>query len=440
MRAVLFILLLADTGISEHVRCTEKEALADAAAFAALSADVERLAEANGLGEKRAAAPTQASPPPALEKVLADLARLRARKCFALSAENPRWKAPATVEALVEWWRAGGGDWLASYVHGGDRVILPPDVRNALVLDGSAKHPLAPILCKSADAGCGAETKGWVRRAEEALRLHAVDNGRLAPTRGSAAPAPDEGCARTDYRAWRTCLEERRETRPMLPLGRFRAPEGWFVVRGRRGHYAFCDELRAYDLSTGAAWVAQSCSDLVLTGTGSVDGAATDAKRGITARAGTVPADAIREAAWMTLLAGEVEERVQPYARHVSLPPGLEPRWPAGLGVMSSIGLDFWMTSAQTRLRWAWFRLGRLQHAGEVTWPDSSDAGESHAADLLRIAEDGFRDGCPPATPPRELFAFTSGAKVSAIDASPESVRGAQDALVEALRSLRPCE
>lgn len=62
-----------------------------------------------------------------------------------------------------------------------------------------------------------------------------------------------------------------------FPAGRFRSPKkGWLVVVGRRGHYHFCDTLSAYDLGTGAAYVARSCSQLKLADGGIVDVAKTD--------------------------------------------------------------------------------------------------------------------------------------------------------------------
>jgi hypothetical protein len=51
------------------------------------------------------------------------------------------------------------------------------------------------------------------------------------------------------------------------------------VIRGRRGHYDFCDELGAYDMETGAAYVAKSCSGLHLRTDGSVDFEGTNAAR-----------------------------------------------------------------------------------------------------------------------------------------------------------------
>ena len=51
-----------------------------------------------------------------------------------------------------------------------------------------------------------------------------------------------------------------------LPIGRMAAPtRGWFIIRGRRGHHAFCDEVRVFDLSKGSVYGTQSCSGLALT-------------------------------------------------------------------------------------------------------------------------------------------------------------------------------
>ncbi len=50
-----------------------------------------------------------------------------------------------------------------------------------------------------------------------------------------------------------------------LPLGDVKAPDtGWLVIAGRRGHYEFCDTVRAYDLETGAAFIDDNCSELTL--------------------------------------------------------------------------------------------------------------------------------------------------------------------------------
>lgn len=441
MHALLLVILFADSGLSEYRRCANPEG--DSSALTEVSLEVSRLARHHGFGwdgpRGRGYVDGKPVPEPTplpFERIVDSIEALLRRPCFALAIENRRWKRPDSVESLVEWWRNGGEVWLVSYVSPSDRIVLPPDVRRTLAVGGKEKHPLAPILCKDGDAACGTETRCWARRAEQALYLHAVENGRMPPRRGGdERPA----CLQKRYPEWRACVEERRDIRPMLPLGSFRAPEGWIVIRGRRGHYSFCDEVRAYDLSTGSAWIAQSCSALVLTDGGGVDGAATDAKRGVRARAGTVPRDAIREAVWMLLLASEVEHAVQPYAQYEPLPSGMEPRMPAG-GATSLFGLGGWGTSAQTQLRWGWFRLGRLQHSGTLTWPDSSDGGENHAAELLAIAEDGFTAGCPPASPPREIIALSSAGEVSPLDASGDRVRRAQDELVAALRSLRPCE
>nr|WP_128798116.1 hypothetical protein [Corallococcus coralloides] len=58
-----------------------------------------------------------------------------------------------------------------------------------------------------------------------------------------------------------------------LELGRIRAPmDGWLVIRGRRGHYSFCDQLDAFHLGTGTLYRSSSCSGLALKSDGRVDG------------------------------------------------------------------------------------------------------------------------------------------------------------------------
>ncbi len=113
-----------------------------------------------------------------------------------------------------------------------------------------------------------------------------------------------------------------------LPLGRFRAPDrGWLVIRGRRGHYEFCDELRAYDVETGAAYVAKSCSGLHLRPGGSVDFEATNASRKAAVEAGRVDVANLREAVWMILLAPQAQEGYLS-ADYFSLPKGMVPTPP----------------------------------------------------------------------------------------------------------------
>jgi len=363
---------------------------------------------------------------------------MKAHACFALPFHET-WRAPSTddVEAMAAWWERGGRDWLYSGLASSgnaDFVVLPPDAPKRVTKE---KAPgLARLEC-AADAppGCARESAGWALRANSAFAPRVDEPGDHSRERIEAECAVEAKQAKKleQYRAWRTCLEGKRPQGAALPLGRFRAPtDGWLVLRGRRGHYHFCDEVRAYDLATGAAWVAKNCSGLVLLPGGSVDHDATDAKRGVTVQVGRLPVEALREAAWMTLLSEHVENHVQPYAWFVRRPAWLEPRWPDD-GTMHGLGLGgFWATSAQTQLAWSWQGTDGLRDSGSLTWPNSSSAGEDHADELWRIAEAAFLEGCAPARLPAQLV-VAGKPGVSSLDATPSSLRAAEQSLVEAL-------
>ena len=149
------------------------------------------------------------------------------------------------------------------------------------------------------------------------------------------------------------CVAAHRVQRWALPLGRFRAPDrGWLVIRGRRGHYEFCDELGVYDVATGAAHRAKSCSGLHLRPGGSVDHEATNAARRPTVESGRLDVANLREAVWMIVLAPEAE-RVFLNADYFPLPKGVVPTVPEELGT-TVVGGGFWGSSSQTRLQWSW--------------------------------------------------------------------------------------
>jgi hypothetical protein len=233
--------------------------------------------------------------------------------------------------------------------------------------------------------------------------------------------------------AWRTCLEEARPEVPALPLGTFRAPRsGWWFIRGRRGHYRFCDEVRAYDLASGAAYVASSSSGLVLGNDGSVVHDKTDAARRVNVRMGRVPVDNLREAALMAILAKEVRS-VQVRAESYPLPAGLVPRWPEDTGIGMGSSGSFWGSSAQTILSWALYEGDQVRAEGQLTWPDSAHAGEQHAVDLLRVAEAGLQDGCPRAALP-EAPAVPGRPGVSRLDARAATLVEVQEELMNQLR------
>lgn len=397
-----------------------------------------------------------------LEALAARYAALREGPCFAPASHfAPSFGSRA---ALRVWWDEGGGEWLHHFARGHApgsalEIVIPPEARPALSLEASPRdHRLRSLLCSETDEACGRETAGWTLRAQAAFDAHAARERERA--RHAALRVAEEGDAEAATRAtetsrfarcgelareaptlerfprWRECISEMRDSVSALPVGRVQAPaRGWLVLRGRRGHYQFCDEIRAYDLATGAAYVASSCGGLVLGSGGSVQGDATDAGRTSGASAGGLPVDALREAAWMLLLGPEVDRHHQPM-RRVLLPIDVPSQYRSDVvGVMGrSSG---WASSDQTRLRWAWVDGRRILAAGMLTWPSSDAAAEDHAASLVRVVEAALAPGCAPAALPRGLALGPASDGVSPIDADAASLRRAAEALETSLRGVR---
>ena len=132
-----------------------------------------------------------------------------------------------------------------------------------------------------------------------------------------------------------------------------RTDERVVVVRGRRGHYQFCDQLTAFDLATGAYYASKSCSGLALRTNGAVDAAKTDAARTPVIQTGRVSVDNLREAAWIIMLAPHVDATGYASASTFPIPPGLDVKVAIGDVRGGSAG-SAWGSSAQTRLAWTW--------------------------------------------------------------------------------------
>ncbi len=383
---------------------------------------------------------------------LDEFTALIATDCFRFALESPRMPAPDTALSLKTWWEDGGHEWLASYLELPElglttdlkkHVVVPPDARRTLRVGAGPPH-LAPLLCALDDPACAADTIGWRIRAESFLALHRVreqarerDEERKSTSAGSAGSCEQSAAdapAVLRYRAWRDCLESLRPKRWTLPLGRLNAPaSGWLIVWGRRGHYSFCEAIGAYHLETGAAYIAESCSDLVLLEGGGVDRRATHRAARSRTVAGTLRLDNLRETAWSLLLLKEAEE-VQPAAEYYALPSGLTPvlaaeKWDA----QTSWSVGGWMTTAQTTLQWSWVPAKGPIATGTLTWPNSSNAVEEHTAGLLEVAEGTLIEGCPPSPPP-PLDLVQRRIRVNRRDAVP----GIDKQLVEHFRTWRP--
>jgi hypothetical protein len=359
----------------------------------------------------------------------------------------------ASLAGVREWWNAGGGAWLESYLQlpmltvapRGEvpHVMIPPDERRVIPSDRlAAVAGLGRILCPANDASCGAETRGWLARAERAFAEHAAREERRPGARVRAdAIAQCTASSRIGSRdarfiRWLRCVSAEQPQAITFPLGAFRAPRtGWLVVRGRRGHHRFCDEVRAYDLATGSAYVAQSCSGLALRSDGSVDQATTDRARNDAALAGTVATDNLRETLLMLLL-DPVTVQLARDPFYVPLPPGMSTNWVERLENISGTGHgSAWGSSAQTTLAWTWIDGDDLLAEGTLTWPDSYRAPQAHAAELLSIVDDGFAAGCPAVGPPPSLGGGRG--TVSGIDADASTLAAVDTELTNRILRYR---
>ncbi|MBN9684105.1 MULTISPECIES: hypothetical protein [unclassified Corallococcus] len=393
-----------------------------------------------------------------VEEARSGLMLLLSHRCFGIArAEEGReplsWdeETVAPALALKTWWRDGGKAYFTSQLElgraGAQTVVIPPDLRVVLARESSPKHRLASLLCPLNAGECGAETEAWRARAEKAFR---PENRR--PGTFDADPPPPTDCmkearkqpSRSRYKAWRVCLAldpDARNVQTVLPLGRIRAPtDGWLVIRGRRGHYNFCDQLDAYHLATGTLYRSSSCSGLALKSDGQVDGAATNAARRSGVKVGRVSPERLRELLWMLLLAPEVDDRVQVEAVRIPVPKGLRVEWPAtDDGILGGVaGGVFGGSTAQTQLSWKWFPPGGAELlSGTFTYPNSWAAGEDHANVLMREAEATLQEGCPALPVPVRELDFTREPGVNRIDA-PEGVSKVQDARVDALLTWKP--
>jgi hypothetical protein len=269
--------------------------------------------------------------------------------------------------------------------------------------------------------------------ASNARALPAYDACLKAIDRWQGADKP------TRFEAWAMCvIENAPRSLRYVSEKRLRAPErGWLVMRGRRGHYAFADEVRAYDLATGAAYVARSGSALVLAGP-NVDLASTDARRQSESFAGRVAPDQVRELAFVLLTRSALAEvRLQVEAARV--PEGM-PFTLAATAKPDRLGdgRSGWASSAQTEIAYALVDGVATRHEGHFTWPNSSDRADDYADHLVQILEAGLEQGCAPARLP--LAIGHGGARESAVsrlDADPARQADVFADLDRALARLR---
>ena len=351
--------------------------------------------------------------------------------------------------ALRTWWEDGGHGAAASALKLGGKdpyVWVKPDVRRALTIETAPHHRLAPLLCPAYDDKCGRETDGWRLRAEAALKRDVPRRNWTLAGWTRERPPKDDDCPRYAQQAprrrqfaqFRYCLDVTAERSPRFAIGRVRRPtEGWLVVSGRRGHYHFCDELRAFDLATGAAYRVGSCSDLALMSDGRVDHRGTDAARKTERERGTVSLDEIREAAWMLIQLGEIDESVRKTAIGHALPKSIPLASDGNVSKGFGLGRLVSISSAQTRLDWRVTTMAGELGSGTITWgrdPDEDE--EAYATELLEVAEASFTPGCPPAAPPVALRDPLRGLSANKLDTDAKSLRQAAASLDDGWRDL----
>ena len=216
-----------------------------------------------------------------------------------------------------------------------------------------------------------------------------------------------------------------------MPLGRMRAPAaGWLVVRGRRGHYSFCDEVRMYGLATGAAWTSRNCGLLRI-----MEDIPAGRERKVLR--GTLPLENLRELAWMLLQLDEVRADYPATTEGVRVPAQVELAGPAVAAPVAGRATltEVMVSSDQTTLAWAIIgSSGEEVASGTLSWPtDYAGGGADHAVELLRVAEGGFAEGCPREQPPEQLSLGRARSAVSPADASAGELARTQAELVQQL-------
>lgn len=197
-----------------------------------------------------------------------------------------------------------------------------------------------------------------------------------------------------------------------MPIGKFKAPtDGWLVMGEDSGRAHGCERLRAYDLATGAAYVADACR-----GNGR-----------LAVQTGRVPLGALREAAFFLFFAGVIDTDTRTESRSYVLDADVaigRPRDESrryhlhGFSGGSSSRRSFsWMRSESGVLK------GKL--SGTIVLHTHFADAEVHAAELLAIAEDGFDAGCTPAPPPQPIAWASAGP--AQYGAAPDFMRDVYD-------------
>lgn len=320
-----------------------------------------------------------------------DLEKLLEHPCFELAKiDSHELLTFASAVSLRHWWLEGGSDWLYSYLRADKNRYLraSPTPRLALTIENAPKdHPLAPLLCPAdTSKPCAIESTGWARRASEKLTLVANRHRNVKDEIDCREEAEKQPKA-DRYAAFRECLEGGFERTQALPIGRFKAPsDGWLVINDDN---VSCRTMRAFHLVTGSVYES------------------TDCRRSDQAKAqttvGRVPVGALREAAWMLVLARETQPEVR-FSEGFNVPDKIPIKRARG----ESIGLGRISCGCgpSRRRSWSWMREKNGTLSGQVSGVivgRGDDDAIRHAFDLLDIADAALEKGCAPSPPPARI-------------------------------------
>ncbi len=324
-------------------------------------------------------------------------------ECFAVArVDEPglRLDLPSAAAAKA-YWESGLDMWFRTYLDlaAADNrdVWLLPSQRDVVTPQTHPDDPLAPWLCpQDPESSCARAVLAYAARAERYFELWALP-GLDASV--DCEPAAREG----GYAKWRDCERDGLRRHAALALGGVGlVDEGWIVVEGRRGHYEYCDEVAAFDLSTGAYYRFAECDHRPELDGLADAGALGQTAAGVQVETGRVDLEHLREFAWATLSAQYVQPDV---VRDTALGRQL----PADMAVtrtddrsLGGLGLIGMGSSGHTSVRWAWSAgAGKPVVSGDMSWPGSlSNPAEDHAVRLLSIAEGRAAPGCAPSALP----------------------------------------
>jgi hypothetical protein len=379
-------------GTAKDTTSEEEEAPADDDAYVGPCVDGPERQAARAawgdLGTRIGSLDDAADPKPLTD----ELTNLLTTECFRLSGQAPHDALSFdSAIALRTWWNDGGSDWTESFLAQGEQrvLVVPPSPRRTATKQIGKKHPLASLVCADSDASCAQDTTGWSRRATRALELRAIgQHGSWAKNAETCEKdALGEKAVNKRFLGWESCMDEATLRRTALPLGRIKAPvDGWIVVEGARR----CGDLRAYDLASGATYIVNDRCGRA----GSP-----------TVKVGRVPVSALREAAWMILVAPLADKSVRVESSRYEVPKLIPIVQPASFGF--SITTHCGGCGVSGARQWSWMRDrgGALkgQASGVIHPTAPCDDAEDHAAELLAIVDDSFEEGCAPAAPPAKI-------------------------------------